>query len=232
MKSSLFKQQILAVALALSFSNYCMSSLVVSAPDIATQLLTKPKAMKQVNGKWVQPDPSIDLQVPFEFKQSKLTEDGKKQLDQLALAFQQPGLTDAKFELAGHTDKVGGHDYNLKLSRERANAVKEYLVKTHGIVAGRMITQGYGYTRLADAQDPTGAVNRRVEVRHLLQGGYGSLAPAVGYPPASAQVAAPAPAPGYAPAVIVPQQPAQLAPAQPAATFPPQSGGGRLVPRE
>lgn len=201
---------------------------IVSSKDIASRLLTRPKALQQADGKWVQPDPTIDLQVPFEFKQSKLTEPGKKQLDQLALAFQQPGLVDARFELAGHTDQVGGQDYNLKLSQDRANAVRDYLAKRHGIAAQRMSAQGYGYTRLADPQNPTGAANRRVEVRHLLQGGYGAGTPA------SAGAYASPPATGYAPAVIVPQAPAPgatLVPPQPSATFPPQTGG-RLVPRE
>lgn len=199
---------------------------IVSSKDIATRLLSKPKALQQADGKWVQPDPTIDLQVPFEFKQSKLTEQGKKQLDELALAFQQPGLVDAKFELAGHTDQVGGQDYNLKLSQDRANAVRDYLAKRHGIATQRMSAQGYGYTRLADPQNPSGAVNRRVEVRHLMAAGYGSGMPVQ---PMVPQVN---PGAGYGPAVIVPQpsQPAVIPPVS--NTFPPQTTGGRLVPRE
>lgn len=230
MKTNFVAKAFVATVLSGGISIACYAAdAVVSAKDIASQLLTKPKALKQVDGKWVQPDPTIDLQVPFEFNQAKLTDAGKKQLDQLAQAFLQPGLADAKFELAGHTDEVGSQDYNLKLSRDRANAVRDYLIKRHGIASVRMQAQGYGFTRLADAQNPTSAANRRVEVRHLLQGGYGSgmTAPAGVY--------APPPAQGYAPAVIVPQAPVQAVapvPSQPPlTTFPPQTGG-RLVPRE
>lgn len=227
MKTIFPRRHLVALTLAsLMGTHIWAADTIVSAKDIATQLLTKPKALKQVDGKWVQPDPTIDLQVPFEFKQAKLTESGKKQLDQLAMAFQQPGLVDAKFELAGHTDQVGGQDYNLKLSLDRANAVRDYLAKRHGVASVRMTTQGYGFTRLADPQNPTAAVNRRVEVRHLMGGGYSGATPVQSTLQQGAGAAV------YGPAVIVPQ--ANQPPVMPQGTnsFPPQTGGGRLVPRE
>lgn len=69
-----------------------------------------------------------------------------------------------EIELAGHTDNRGLHDLNMKLSRERVNTVKEYIV-SKGVDARRISGKGYGGTRpIADNDaDETRALNRRVE---------------------------------------------------------------------
>ena len=66
----------------------------------------------------------------------------------------------------GHTDNVGGKDFNMNLSLRRAQSVKAYLVR-HGIRPSLITIEGYGYTRpVADNSTPEGrAQNRRVEVR-------------------------------------------------------------------
>ncbi len=46
-------------------------------------------------------------------------------------------------EIGGHTDSDGRHDKNMKLSQDRADAVKTWLV-AHGIDGARMTTKGYG----------------------------------------------------------------------------------------
>lgn len=68
-------------------------------------------------------------------------------------------------EIAGHTDNVGSAESNLKLSEDRANAVKQYLVKK-GIAAERVQAKGYGDTQpVADNSTPAGKQkNRRTEV--------------------------------------------------------------------
>lgn len=69
-----------------------------------------------------------------------------------------------KLEIQGHTDKVGAPASNLKLSQERAAAVKAYLVQTFAIDAARLTTAGLGDTRpVADNATEAGrAQNRRV----------------------------------------------------------------------
>lgn len=69
-----------------------------------------------------------------------------------------------KFEVGGHTDADGSDDYNLKLSQQRADAVKEELIKL-GIDASRLTAKGYGETKpVSDNTSPEGkANNRRVE---------------------------------------------------------------------
>jgi outer membrane protein OmpA-like peptidoglycan-associated protein len=71
-----------------------------------------------------------------------------------------------KILVAGHTDNIGAADGNLILSKDRALAVKAYLVKK-GILAGRLRTEGYGMNQpIADNSTLTGrAENRRTEVQ-------------------------------------------------------------------
>ena len=71
---------------------------------------------------------------------------------------------DLKFEIGGYTDSDGDDNSNLKLSEQRANAVRDQLVSM-GIGADRFTTKGYGETKPIDSNTtPEGkANNRRVE---------------------------------------------------------------------
>lgn len=68
-----------------------------------------------------------------------------------------------KVEVQGHTDNVGKPDYNLTLSQQRAESVKDWLVRA-GVGADRMEAKGYGQTKpIAPNVSPAGkAKNRRV----------------------------------------------------------------------
>lgn len=70
---------------------------------------------------------------------------------------------DLKLEVQGHTDNVGGKDANLKLSKDRAESVKAYLVKA-GIDASRLTTAGFGDAQPVASNDTEDgrAQNRRV----------------------------------------------------------------------
>ena len=67
--------------------------------------------------------------------------------------------------VAGYTDSVGSKSYNLRLSKLRADAVKNYLVK-HGIPAARLETKGFGEADpIASNKTAAGRYqNRRVEL--------------------------------------------------------------------
>jgi len=71
-----------------------------------------------------------------------------------------------RLEIQGHTDTVGAAAANLRLSQDRAAAVKTYLVQTHGVDAARLTTAGFGGTKpVADnATDEGRGQNRRVEL--------------------------------------------------------------------
>ncbi|HEY4359969.1 MAG TPA: OmpA family protein [Bryobacteraceae bacterium] len=73
-----------------------------------------------------------------------------------------PGL---KIEVEGHTDSIGGDDYNMKLSDNRANAVRAYLVG-QGLKSESITAKGFGKTTpVADNGTAAGRqMNRRVEL--------------------------------------------------------------------
>lgn len=66
----------------------------------------------------------------------------------------------------GHTDSTGKDSYNMTLSEQRAQSVKNYLVNQQ-ILAGRINTHGYGKTRPIATNDTANgrAQNRRVEIQ-------------------------------------------------------------------
>lgn len=69
-------------------------------------------------------------------------------------------------EIAGHTDNVGVKEANQKLSEDRANMVRDYLLK-RGVAADHVVAKGYGDTQpVADNNTDKGKQkNRRTEVR-------------------------------------------------------------------
>ncbi|HYP04623.1 MAG TPA: OmpA family protein [Bryobacteraceae bacterium] len=73
-----------------------------------------------------------------------------------------PGL---KIEVEGHTDSVGSDEYNQKLSEQRANAVREYLL-SQGLQAGSLTSKGFGESTPVASNDTAAGrqQNRRVEL--------------------------------------------------------------------
>jgi OOP family OmpA-OmpF porin len=77
---------------------------------------------------------------------------------------------DLKLEIQGHTDDKGVRDVNMKLSQDRADAVKAYLV-SKGIEEGRLTATGYGPDKPIDPRKTKAAraKNRRVEFQIVLK---------------------------------------------------------------
>jgi outer membrane protein OmpA-like peptidoglycan-associated protein len=110
---------------------------------------------------------SVNLMVNFDFNSAQLTNDGMISLDALGKALSDPSLKGARFQIAGHTDAVGGDDYNQKLSQSRAHSVADYLAAHYQLPGSEFDVVGYGKTQLYDKDNPTGAINRRVQVTKL-----------------------------------------------------------------
>ena len=63
----------------------------------------------------------------FEFDRAVLTREGMDKLNEIARTLKQ--VRDPSIHIVGHADRIGAEDYNLKLSRDRAHAVEQYLVQ-------------------------------------------------------------------------------------------------------
>ena len=101
----------------------------------------------------------------FEFNSDELRESAKVGLMKLGLLMDRnPNLY---CWIEGHTDLVGGDDFNLNLSIRRANAVKTYLVESMRMDAEKIHTRGFGrYTPIViTGGEDEQSINRRVEIR-------------------------------------------------------------------
>ena len=99
----------------------------------------------------------------FDWDKSLITAEAAAILDRAAEQYAATGQTSV--QLAGHADKSGKDDYNVKLSQRRADAVKAYLAGK-GVPADAMGTEAFGEGRplvdtAAGVREPQ---NRRVEI--------------------------------------------------------------------
>lgn len=121
-----------------------------------------------VNNLGENPDPrdvarALSIQViNFELDKAIIPEVNKPFLDRAATIIQQ--VPDMELMIIGHTDNQASNAYNMNLSRERAEAVKEYLV-SKGVDASKLTTKGMGETDpIADNSTEQGRFrNRRIE---------------------------------------------------------------------
>lgn len=100
--------------------------------------------------------------INFEFDSARLTAAAKQSLSKVAEGLR--GQPSMELLIEGHTDSVGADVYNLKLSKQRANAARDYLIE-EGISPARLIADGLGESKpIASNKTRDGrAENRRVE---------------------------------------------------------------------
>jgi outer membrane protein OmpA-like peptidoglycan-associated protein len=110
--------------------------------------------------------PSLSLLIQFDFDSMRIRAESQEPLSNLAKALQSSELQASRFAVEGHTDGKGNAQYNLKLSQQRASAIRDFL-KDKGVDEGRLTVIGKGSTELANPQAPTAAENRRVKIVNL-----------------------------------------------------------------
>ncbi len=121
------------------------------------------EAGKLAEGKLLYEKVLTDDKVKFGFNKHELSSTAKAALDEFAGGLKQQGQA-VYIEIQGHTDNVGGKDYNEKLGLSRAEAVRQYLNKEHKFPLHRINVISYGAAEpIADNKTREGrAQNRRV----------------------------------------------------------------------
>jgi len=101
--------------------------------------------------------------VQFEHGSAKVTQESHSLLDQVALMIKAHPQVE-KVRIEGHTDDTGPEDVNQRLSEQRANSVRQYLINK-GVSPKRLSAKGYGESKpLTDStSDSARTKNRRVQ---------------------------------------------------------------------
>ena len=147
--------------------------LLTQMPKMFSAIRKEKKAIQNIIEKYKIGDELGELfdvkPIYYESNKFTLTRESKKELDRVAIVLQDnKGLS---VELGSHTDSKGSDETNLTLSKNRAQAVYDYLV-TRGVSKSRLSFKGYGETKLknrckngVNCSDAEHQKNRRTEYR-------------------------------------------------------------------
>jgi outer membrane protein OmpA-like peptidoglycan-associated protein len=111
--------------------------------------------------------PKIDLEIQFDYNSADIAKTSVPSVQALGKALSDPSLKGSTFVVAGHTDAIGGEEYNQGLSERRADTIKKYLVQNYGLNGTDLVTVGYGKTKLKDTANGADPINRRVQVVNM-----------------------------------------------------------------
>lgn len=106
----------------------------------------------------------ITYGIYFDFNRDTIKPESEPVLKEIADAI--ADRPDWKLTITGHTDNIGGHNYNLDLSQRRSAAVKKALVERYHVAPNRLSSSGAGDSAPIDTNDTLEgrARNRRVEL--------------------------------------------------------------------
>jgi outer membrane protein OmpA-like peptidoglycan-associated protein/tetratricopeptide (TPR) repeat protein len=151
--------------ITLQKSGYMYKNLSVSIPPMSLEenRISRQIALDRIQVGYSQ----VIRNIYFDFGTARLKDESNPELDKLLKVLEEnPRYI---IEISGHTDNVGGKDFNKWLSERRAQAVVNYMIRK-GQSEGRFLVEGYGEERpLAsnDDEDLGRELNRRVEFKVL-----------------------------------------------------------------
>ena len=102
--------------------------------------------------------------IHFDFDKATIRPEARRLIKDIAITLQNNPTW--SIAIRGHTNSLGRPDYNVALSARRAEAVKQAIIRNHGIAAGRITTSGAGMNEPKTPNDTLQgrAQNRRVEL--------------------------------------------------------------------
>jgi outer membrane protein OmpA-like peptidoglycan-associated protein len=114
---------------------------------------------------------TLPADVLFDFDKATIRSDAEASLQQISSSIAKR-FPNARLEINGHTDSVGGDDYNLNLSKQRAESVQQWLIQNKNVKPNLLSVKGLGEaqpvspnTNSDGSDNPQGRQkNRRVEI--------------------------------------------------------------------
>ena len=134
------------------------------------QILSEPEAVVMAQPEVRRSVPSVELDtIHFGFNESFVREEEIANLERIGKIIEKivAAHPNEVFMIEGHTDAVGDDDYNVELSKKRAEAVKQALTEYYVIAAENLATVGLGerYLKIPTAEEE--GENRRVTLRRV-----------------------------------------------------------------
>ncbi len=113
-----------------------------------------------------QPTRGVNLKIEFDVDSFSIRPGSFKLLNELGKTLTSEKLNEKDVIVKGHTDSDGEDAYNLGLSLNRANAVRQYLTLNFSISATRLKVVGYGEAMplVSNTSETNKQINRRVEI--------------------------------------------------------------------
>ncbi|HEY7766373.1 MAG TPA: OmpA family protein [Aestuariivirgaceae bacterium] len=130
---------------------------LIEEPEV---ILSRPEVRESL------PGVEIDT-IRFGFNEAFVREEEVENLDRIGAIIERVVTAHPQelFVIEGHTDAVGSDEYNLKLSRQRAEAVRQILLEFYNIGEDNLMTVGLGERYLKIPTPDPEQENRRVTVR-------------------------------------------------------------------
>jgi outer membrane protein OmpA-like peptidoglycan-associated protein len=107
-----------------------------------------------------------DMMMTFLNGSSELTPQARTNAAVLAKVMNSGLAASKRFVIEGHTNAVGSSESNYKLSQQRADALKAFLVNS-GVDGSRLEAKGYGFDRTLPGRSKMAPENRRVEAKAI-----------------------------------------------------------------
>ena len=106
----------------------------------------------------------LTIAIQFDLNSARINPASFQAVGLMADALYHPYLQGYRFLIVGHTDATGNREYNLKLSQQRADAIREALINPFGIAPSRIEAVGLGEEQLLRPANPEASENRRVQL--------------------------------------------------------------------
>lgn len=145
----------------------------LKTPVDAAELRVRDRITRGLRVEATDPPPAsgVQFKVQFAFGSADLTDEARTVLNELGTALVSEQLSPYRFRITGHTDAIGESAFNIGLSDQRAQAVRNYLTANFGVGQARLESVGLGESMLLEPSNPAADANRRVEIMNVGAGG-------------------------------------------------------------